>query len=74
MCGGTIAVRWLYQYSHDYKINKNGRLSKRYEIVDAGPMEVAIASCKKCNNYWSEDDFRIDENEHFIDLKEYEED
>lgn len=72
VCGGTITVSWLYQYSHDYIVNKNGKLSKRYTTVDVGPMEVAIASCKNCRNYWEESDFQI-VDDRFIDLKVYKE-
>ena len=73
ICNGTIVVSWLYQYSHDYKINRNGKLSKRRKITDGGSMEVAIATCEKCNLHWDSDEFEIDEKDRFIDYKYYKE-
>lgn len=72
-CGGTIVVSWLYQYSHDFKINKNGKLGKRRKITDGGSMEVAIATCENCILHWDSDEFEIDENDRFIDYKHYKE-
>lgn len=71
LCGGEIGISYLYQYSHDYKITKSGRVSKNYKTRDCGPMEVGVAFCD-CGANWGDGDFQIDENDHFIDLK-YEE-
>lgn len=69
-CGGAIIVSELYQYSFDYKVLKSGKLSKKYKRFDGGSMECHIASCEKlCGAEWSSEDFLIDENENFIDLK-----
>lgn len=46
----TLEVSFLYQYSKNYKITKNGRLSKKYSIDYGHPMEVSILICKNgCN-------------------------
>ena len=72
-CGGTIIVSFLYQTSHNYKVNKRGKLSKTFTKSDEGPMEVAIAACESCPARWDADDFTIEADNTFMDLK-YEED
>lgn len=71
LCGGEIIVSNLFQYSHDYRFTKSGRISKRYTTVDNGPIEVAIAGCR-CGANWGDGEFLIDDKGHFIDYK-YEE-
>lgn len=46
-------------------------MSKRYYKRDEGPMEVMIAGCvnESCYTNWSENEFRIDENNKFVDEK-----
>lgn len=68
VCGGTIVVSDLYQYSIDREIGKRGKLKKRYRKIDCGSMEVSIACCKDCGEYWDADAFYI-EDETFFDLK-----
>lgn len=72
VCGGTIVINSLHQYSIDYKVLKKGRISKKYTKQDIGPMEVSVASCKECKEYWETDDFMI-VNDKFVDLKDREE-
>lgn len=70
LCGAPIEVGSLYQYSLNFRILKNGKMSKTCKKVDCGPMEVQIANCSMvCGAQWDEDDFRFDEAGHFIDLK-----
>lgn len=61
-CGGTIIVRFLYQYSHDYKVLRNGKLSKRYRKRDCGPLDVAIACCESCGKYWNTDEVFVSQD------------
>lgn len=68
LCGGGIEISYLYQYSHDYKLTKSGRISKKYTTNDCGPMEVGIAMCK-CGANWGNGEFLIDEDGYFIDYK-----
>ena len=48
ICGedNTLGLSCLYQYSKDYKITKNGCLSKKYTKDCGNPMEVEILTCK----------------------------
>lgn len=62
VCGGEIVVSFLYQYSHDYKVLKNGKLSKRYKKNDCGPMEDAIVSCTNCLKNWGPDEVIVSED------------
>ena len=68
MCGGEIIVSDLFQYSHDFKLTKSGRLSLRYTHSNVGTEEVRIANCK-CGANWGVSDFEIDSDGFFIDYK-----
>lgn len=70
-CGSTIEISFLYQYSHDYLLGRHGKLQKKYRSRDHGSMEIALACCtnENCNTTWEVDDFFIDENNEFVDLK-----
>ena len=68
LCGGEIEISYLYQYSHDYKLTKSGRISKRYTTRDCGSMEVSIAGCK-CGANWNADEFEITREGRFVDYK-----
>lgn len=72
-CGGTIIVSFLYQTSHDYKLTKKGKLSKSFTRSGEGSMEAAIASCESCPARWEADEFSIEADGTFLDMK-YEED
>ena len=69
LCGGEIIISNLRQYSYDYKINKNGRISKKYTKNDCGTLECMIANCTDCEAEWSEDDFYINADNFFVDCK-----
>lgn len=63
LCGGEIIVSEYYQKSYDYKVLKNGKMSKRYIVTDAGSMSARTAACGNlCGAYWEEDDFDIAED------------
>lgn len=52
ICGSenTLAVHYLYQYSHEHKICKNSKVSKKYKVNDNGSEEVGILTCENgCN-------------------------
>lgn len=59
LCGGKIVVSFLYQYSLDHIVGRNGRLRKNFKKVEGGPMEVAIAACSDCEAFWDADSFDI---------------
>lgn len=71
LCGGEIEISELYQYSHDFKITKSGRISKRYIKRDCGSMEATVAGCE-CGANWGIGDFDITPEGYFVDYK-YEE-
>lgn len=66
-CGDTIVVSELYQTSHDYRVTKRGKLSKRFTRDGEHSIECAIASCRNCGTAWEADDFYI-QNDCFYDL------
>lgn len=72
-CGGKIEVSYLYQYAHEYRLNKDGRLSKKYTVRDCGPMECGLACCLDCGVTWEDDEFGI-HNDRFVDYKWEDED
>ena len=52
ICGeeDTLEVCFLYQYSKNFKITKNGCLSKKYTIDSGHSMEASVLVCKNgCN-------------------------
>lgn len=73
-CGGEIEVFDLYQYSLNYVVRKNGKLSKRCCKDDNEPIGTSLASCvNKCGVLWEEGEFRIETDDSFVDLKYYKE-
>ena len=74
LCGGEIIVSEYYQTSRDYKVLMNGKLSKRYIVTDAGPINSMTASCGSfCGAYWEHEEFDISEDGMFYDKKYLEE-
>ena len=70
LCGGEIIVSEYYQTSRDYKVLMNGKLSKRYIVTDAGPINSMTASCGSfCGAYWEDEDFSIGQDGMFYDNK-----
>lgn len=69
VCGGRIEISAYYQYAHEYLLNKNGKMSRRYTTRDCGPMEAMTAACLDCGEYWDADQFTIDRDDYFVDYK-----
>lgn len=72
LCGKSIIVSVLCQYSLEYRINKNGKISTKFKKRDNGGLDCSIASCEdyeNCDARWDSDDFFIDEKGQFIDKK-----
>lgn len=69
LCGCEIFISALFQVSHDYKLTKSGRMSRKYTVNLAGSEEVLIASCGECDADWAVGDFSIDDDGYFIDYK-----
>ena len=71
LCGGEITVSEIFQYTHDYKLTKSGRLSKKYKVFDNGPDDACVAGCEY-GAHWEIGQFEITTEGYFIDYK-YEE-
>lgn len=70
ICGGEIIVSEFLQKSRDYKVLKNGKLSKRYTVQECGSMDLSTAACvEQCGAYWEEDEFAVGEDGSFYDKK-----
>ena len=72
VCGGRIIVSYYYQYSKDYFVKKDGKLSSRYKVVDGGPEEASTAICESCDMYWNMMEFDVIKDQ-FLDYKDYDE-
>lgn len=68
LCGGEIIVSALHQVSHDFRLTKSGRLSKKYTTSCSGTEEVIIAGCS-CGANWNCVDFEITPEGYFVDYK-----
>lgn len=52
ICGeeNTLIVNYLFQYSMEHKIRKDGKVSKKYKVVDNGSEETGVLTCENgCN-------------------------
>lgn len=69
-CGGEIEVSDLYQYTLNYVVRKNGKLSKRYRKVDNGLIDARLAACiNDCGVLWEDGEFCVEADGSFVDLK-----
>lgn len=73
-CGGTIIVSRLYMYSLSSPIGRRGKLLKKTKHNDDGSLDQMLACCEnyisqECDVTWNSDEFFLDENEYFVDLK-----
>ena len=72
LCGKDIVVSVLCQYSLDYKIRKNGKISTKFKKTECGGIGCSVASCEdyeNCDARWEENEFFIDEEGQFVDEK-----
>ena len=73
-CGGKIEVSDLCQYTLNYVVRKNGKLSKRYRKYDNESIDASLATCLNgCGVLWEDGDFCIEADGSFVDLKYAEE-
>lgn len=45
ICGSPLVYSTLYQVSHDYKITRSGKLSKRYKRSEDMPLDCGAIFC-----------------------------
>lgn len=60
ICGGSLIISEYFTFSHDYRITKKGKLSKRWSATDPGPMECTTAYCMDCRTYWDGDHVAVE--------------
>lgn len=60
-CGTENALKYqnIHQYADEYRILKNGAVSKQKKTVYIGSEEWGAVVCENCNAYWNNDDFDI---------------
>lgn len=69
-CGGKIEVSDLCQYSRNYVVRKDGKLSKRGRKDDNGSIDARIAGCvNRCGVIWEDGEFLVESDGTFLDLK-----
>jgi hypothetical protein len=49
ICGGKLQFSNLMQFTRDYTIKKNGRLSAKSTRSDDCPMDAAFVACTSCD-------------------------
>lgn len=54
-CGGPLTVSIYYSLTRDFKITHKGVLSKRFSIVEGGPLDCVTAFCSQCQTAWDAD-------------------
>lgn len=65
-CEDTLFVSYLYQYSRNHKITKDGKLSKNYKNGEEGPMDCAMLCCTNGCEINESVDWYIDEDNNLI--------
>lgn len=58
-CGGKLTLEYLYQYGLRQRISSDGRICKRTEKVDNGPIDACILFCPACKKNFNEDEYSI---------------
>lgn len=60
----------LCQYSRNYVVRKDGKLSKRGRKDDNGSIDARIAGCvNRCGVIWEDGEFLVESDGTFLDLK-----
>ena len=54
-CGGELIISDHYSFTRDYRITKDGVLSRRYTVSDPGPMDCTTAYCLQCKTAFDAD-------------------
>ncbi len=54
-CGkvDSLVLSDYYQISHDYRILKNGKVSKRFKRSSEHTEEWSAVTCNECGSQWS---------------------
>lgn len=61
ICGERLEYSALMQFTKDYQIKLNGKLSKNSKNSDVSPMECGFISCTACN-FHTNCDLKCEEN------------
>ena len=56
VCGAdnTIQYTSVEQYGRVFKVNKDGKISRRSKLEYIGPEEWGIITCSACGAYWTD--------------------
>lgn len=68
LCSGELYISEDATVSHDHWITRQGRISKKYTVLELDEQDHYIAWCCDCSAYWDEGDFYI-EGGRFYDCK-----
>lgn len=58
-CGGELEISFYYTFSRDYKITKEGVLSKKFKQSEPGPLHCETGYCYGCERSFGEDEIDI---------------
>lgn len=61
ICGAKLEYSDLMQFSRDYTIKKNGKVSKKCKNSDVCPMECGFIACTVCD-FHTNCDLEVEEN------------
>lgn len=61
-CGGELEISFYYTFSRDYKITKEGVLSKKFKKSAYGPLHCETAFCNTCETSFGEDEVTIEDD------------
>ena len=54
-CKGELLISIHYAFTKDFKLTKNGVMSKRFKKSQSGPLECTTGYCADCGAVFDED-------------------
>ena len=61
-CGGELEISDHYAISKDYKITKNGVVSKKFKFSSPGPLHCTTGYCFGCEHAFDEDEITVEDD------------
>lgn len=52
VCGGRLLISEFCTLSRDYRIKRDGKISKKYTVTRADSIDCINASCDDCGEVW----------------------
>ena len=59
-CGGELEISDYYVLTRNYRITKNGALSKKFKISDPGSMDCTTGYCFGCEKAFDSDSITVE--------------